>query len=89
MDTVLIRANVYVCAQLYLILCDLRDCSPPGSPVHRISQARILEWVTISSSRVSSDLTQVLNLSLLNIRRGSGSNLRSTASELGELLKAT
>ena len=23
------------------------DCSPPGSPVHGISQARILEWVAI------------------------------------------
>ena len=26
------------------------DCSPPGSSVHGISQARILEWVAISSS---------------------------------------
>ena len=26
-----------------LILCDSMDCSPPGSPVHRISQARILK----------------------------------------------
>ena len=24
------------------------DCSPPGSSVHGISQARVLEWVTIS-----------------------------------------
>ena len=30
------------------------DCGPPGSSVHGISQARILEWVTISFSR---DLT--------------------------------
>ena len=30
------------------------DCSPPGSPVHGIMQARILEWVAISSSRGSS-----------------------------------
>ena len=29
------------------------DCSPPGSSVHGISQARILEWVTISFSRGS------------------------------------
>ena len=29
-------------------LCDLMDCSPPGSPVNGISQARILEWVAIS-----------------------------------------
>ena len=35
-------------------LCDPMDCSPLGSPVHRISQARILEWVAISSSRGSS-----------------------------------
>jgi len=27
------------------------DCSPPGSSVHGISQARILEWVDISFSR--------------------------------------
>ena len=30
------------------------DCSPPGSTVHGIFQARILEWVAISSSRGSS-----------------------------------
>ena len=27
------------------------DCSPPGSSVHGILQARILEWVAMSSSR--------------------------------------
>ena len=32
-------------------LCNPMDCSPPGSSVHAISQARILEWVAISSSR--------------------------------------
>ena len=31
-------------------LCDPMDCSPPGSSVHRIFQARILEWVAISFS---------------------------------------
>ena len=34
--------------------CDPRDCSPPGSPVHEIFQARILEWIAISFSRGSS-----------------------------------
>ena len=29
-------------------LCDPMDCSPPGSSVHGILQARILEWVAIS-----------------------------------------
>ena len=31
-----------------LTLCDPMDCSPPGSSVHGILQARILEWVAIS-----------------------------------------
>ena len=34
--------------------CDLVDCSPPGSSVQGISQARILDWVAISLSRGSS-----------------------------------
>ena len=35
-------------------LCNPMDCSLPGSSVHGISLARILEWVAISSSRGSS-----------------------------------
>ena len=35
-------------------LCDSMDCSPPGSSVNGILQARILEWVAISFSRGSS-----------------------------------
>ena len=35
-------------------LCDPIDCSLPSSSVHGIFQARILEWVAISSSRGSS-----------------------------------
>ena len=42
------------CDQSCLLLCDVMDCSPPGSSVHGIFQARILEWVTISLSRGSS-----------------------------------
>ena len=41
---------------------DCMDCSPPGSSVHGIVQATILEWVAISFSRGSSwirDGTQV------------------------------
>ena len=34
-------------------LCDPMDCSPPGSSIHGIFQARILEWVAISFSRGS------------------------------------
>ena len=39
--------------QSCLTLCDFIDCSPLGSSVHGILQARILEWVAASSSRVS------------------------------------
>ena len=41
-------------AQSCLTLCNPMDCSLPGSSVHRIFKARILEWVAISSSRGSS-----------------------------------
>ena len=40
--------------QLCLIFCDSMDYSPPGSSVHGILQARILEWVAIPFSRGSS-----------------------------------
>ena len=43
-----------VCAQSLqscLTLCNSMDCGPPGSSVHGILQARILEWVAISFSR--------------------------------------
>ena len=49
--------------QSCLTLCDPVDCSPPGSSVHGILQARILEWGAIAFSRGSSrprDRTQVL-----------------------------
>ena len=50
------RKCYFVCsvAQSCLILCDPMDSSPPDSSVHGIFQARILEQVAISSSRVSS-----------------------------------
>ena len=40
--------------QWCLTLCDAMDCSPPDFSVHEILQARMLEWVAISSSRASS-----------------------------------
>ena len=58
---------VYVCmcvrvTRSCLTLCDPMDCSPPGSSVHGVLQARILERVVIPFSRGSSwlkDQTQV------------------------------
>ena len=44
--------SVCVCQSLSRVqLCNPMECSPPGSSVHGIYQARILEWVAISSSR--------------------------------------
>ena len=45
---------VCLVAKLSQTLCDPVDCSLPGSSVHGISQARILEWVAISFSSWSS-----------------------------------
>ena len=36
------------------ILCDPMNCRQPGASVHRILQARILEWIAMPSSRESS-----------------------------------
>ena len=48
---------LWICAKSFQLcpnLCDSMDSSPPGSSVHGLFQARILEWVAMSSSRGSS-----------------------------------
>ena len=40
-------------AQSCPILCDPMDCSPPGSSIHGIFQARVLEWAAIAFSGVA------------------------------------
>ena len=64
---------IYLGAKLLqscLTLCDPMDCSPPGSSVHGILQARTLEWVAISSSRELFP-TQGSNLGLLYLQADS------------------
>ena len=66
-----------VCAkslQLCPTFCNPMDYSLPGSSVHEILQARILEWVTISSFR-GIFLTQGSNQSLLHILHGQAGSL--------------
>ena len=53
------------CAQLCQNLCDPMDCSPPGSSVPGIFQARILEQVAMSSPRLSSQLRDQTHISCL------------------------
>ena len=66
-----IYINICICVCVRLVaqscptLCDPMDCSLPGSSVHGILQARILEWVTMPSSKGSSqprDRTQVSHI---------------------------
>ena len=50
--------------QLCLTLCDPMDFSPPGSCVHGIIQAGILEWAALPSFRGSSQPRDVTHISL-------------------------
>ena len=49
-----------------LTLCNPMECSPPDSSAHEVLQARILEWVAMSSSQ-GIFLTQGSNLHLLRL----------------------
>ena len=49
-------------AQLYPTLCDPVDCSPPGSSVHGILQARILEWVAIEADPKETEAWNRINI---------------------------
>ena len=51
---VCVHVCVCVCAQSHLTLCDPTDCSPLGSSVHGILQARIREWGALPFSSESS-----------------------------------
>ena len=71
-------------------LCDLMDCSLPGSSAHGILQARILEWVAVPSSR-GSPPPRDQTLRLLHLQAGSlplgfpgGSEVKASASSAGD-----
>ena len=53
-QTIIKSSFSFLVAQSCLTLCDPMDCSLPGSSVHGIFQARVLEWVAISFSKGSS-----------------------------------
>ena len=52
-----------------ITICDPVDCSLPGSSVHEILQARILEWVAISFSRGSSRPRDRTRVFCIGVRR--------------------
>ena len=68
-DITSIERKEHEVAQSCPPLCDPMDCSPPGSSVHRIFQARILGWVAISFSSGSSQLGEQTWVSRIAGRR--------------------
>ena len=65
-----ILTEIFLCsyclvAKSYPNLWEPMDCNQPGSSVHGISQARILEWVAISFSRASSQLRDRTQISYI------------------------
>ena len=63
--------NIWVCAKSFhscLTLYDPVDCSPPGSSIHGILQAKLLEWIAIPFTR-GIFLTQGSNPSLSHFRQ--------------------
>ena len=60
---------VVLVAQSCPTLCNPMDCSPPGSSVHGILQARVLKWVVIPFSRGSPVRSQGSNPGLLHCRQ--------------------
>ena len=57
-------------AQSYTTLCNPMDCSLPGSSIHRIFQARVLEWGAISfSSHVAKMQKNSKSISLAKAER--------------------
>ena len=57
-------------AQLCPTLCNPMDCSLPGSSVHGIFQARVLEWAAISFSSLSSEVGAKAVCPLVHLEKG-------------------
>ena len=57
-------------AQSCPTLSDLMDCSLPGSSVHGIFQARVLEWVAIAFSTKDKGIMQIFIKNFTNVEKG-------------------
>ena len=69
-------------------LSDPMDCSPPGSSVHGIFQARVLEWVAIAFSDNLSKLKKLLLMSLFTRKEGQPDS-KASQHDLGSVLALT
>ena len=61
--------------QLCPTLCDPMDCSPPGSSVHGIFQARVLEWGAIAFSGTDSSHPEKPDLTVTEEHPNPGTSL--------------
>ena len=80
------QPHVCICAQLHLTLCDSMDSRLPGSTVHGIFQARILEWAAVSFSRGPSwsrDWTHIICISRWNLYHWVTREALSTTCKVG------
>ena len=75
-------------AQSCPTLCDPMDCSPWCSSIHRIFQARILEWVAISFSRRSSQPRDSTRVSRIVGRHFTIWATREVMTDLDSILKS-
>ena len=65
---VLVTFMTCACSGIQSVVSDCKrmDCSLPGATVHGIFQARILEWIAVSSSRVSSQPKDQIHISYIS-----------------------
>ena len=60
-----LRAASAKSLQLCPTLCDPIDCSPPGSSIHGIFQARVLEWIAIAFSGLRASRMQRIGMVII------------------------
>ena len=73
--------------QLCLTLCNRMDCSVPGSSIHGILQARILEWVAMPLSRGSSQPRDQTLISYVSSLAGRFFTTSATWEDIGSSIK--
>ena len=72
-------------AQSCLTLFDPMDCSPPGSSVHGILQARILEWVAISKIKKSQSIKITTITEIKSTLEGTNSGITEAEDRISEV----
>ena len=74
--------------KLCLTVCNPMDCSPPGFPVHRILQTRLLEWIAMLSSRESSQSRNRALISYLSCLTDSFATISATSVQFSSVTQS-